>query len=274
MALNIDDFIPQEDSVDKITEQVNNISRSHGQTFPRNYALSWVIANQVVQRYYGRFGIDAVPIWRDNFGWAQFNLTQATNCLQPINKTLESQRYIVFDAIAINWAKQGDGDAQIDVYNSIEVQNRPPVLAVNEAVAHLDLDNQEPFDHSACLHGPHAYAYTKLFQVVTDLACKAPELVIKREINIDIDPEGKVREEITHPLRQLNLAQSGLTRDWFELFHIPANTYVYINVFTGDLAVVNPDGKPHALDYPGWNELNDEQVNDYFARMLNIEPLD
>jgi len=271
VALNIDDLIPEHDAENKINEQVQNINHSHGQMYPKNYALSWIMANQVVQRYYGRFGVDAVPVWRDGFGWAQFNLTKATNCLQPINTGEESQRYIVFDAISVNWKKQGDGgETQVDVYNTITIQHRPPALAVEEAIEHLDLDDQEPFDHSACLHGPHAYAYTKLFEVVTDLACIAPELVAKREITIDLNSFGQVRDDVMHPLRQLKLAQPGLTRDWFELFHVPANTYVYINVFTGDLAVVESDGSVRALDYPGWNELNDEQLTDYFAQMLRV----
>lgn len=271
LTLNIEDLLPEHEAEDKINEQVQHINRSHGRTFPRSYALSWIIANQVVQRYYGRFGVDAVPVWRENFGWAQFNLTKTTNCLQPVSTTEEGQRYIVFDAIAINWKKQSAGnEAQVDVNNSINIQHRPAAVAVEEAVKHLGLDAQEPFDHSACLHGPHAYAYTKLFQVVTDLTCTAPELVVKREINIDIDAFGQIRNDEIHPLRQLNLANPGSTQDWFELYHVPSNTHVYINVFTGDLAIVDATGATRALDYPGWNELNEEQLTNYFAQMLAI----
>lgn len=269
--MNLDNFLPEQGATDKITEQVQNINRSHGQTYPKGYALSWIMANQVVQRYYGRFGLDAIPMWRESFGWSQFNLTRAANCLQPLNKAEEGQRYIVFDAIAVNWKKQGAGDeSQVDVYNNITIQHRPAAIAVEEGVAQLGLEEQEPFDHSACLHGPHAYAYTKLFQVVTDLICLAPELVAKREMNLDINAFGQVRDDNVHALRQLGLAQPGLTRDWFELFHVPANTNVYINVFTGDVAVVEGHGHAQALDYPGWNELNEEQLTDYFAQMLQI----
>ena len=274
MALNIDELLPPEDKLDKIVEQVETIQRTHGKQYPPNYALSWVLANQVVQRYYGRAGLDAIPIWRENFGWSQFNLSRATNCQQPVNKAEESQRYIVFDAIAVNWTIQdengGGHEAQYDLNHAIWIRHQRPTIAVEEALAHLHLDRQEPFDHSSCLHGPHAYAYTKLFQVVTDLICHAPEMVGKREITIDLDHFGNPIEEILHPLRQVGLAEPGTTREWFELFHVAANSRLYINIFTGDMVRTEPDDRVHVVDYPGWNERNEDQLAAYFAGMLHI----
>ncbi len=272
MALNIDELLPKEDTLDKIAEQVETIKRTHGTQFPSSYALSWVLANQVVQRYYGRFGLDAIPIWRDNFGWTQFNLTRASNCQQRPNHTEESQRYIVFDAIAVNWdQKQTSGrEAQYDLGHAIWVRHQRPEIAFEEALNHLNLDQQEPFDHSPCLHGPLAYAYTKLFQVVTDLICQAPEMVGKREQTIDLDHFGNPLEEIVHPLRKAGLAEPGVTREWFELFHVPTNSRLYINISTGDILRTDPDDTPHTLDYPGWNERNEEQLMTYFAEMLHI----
>lgn len=274
MGLTIDELLPEEEKHDKITEQVEAIKRSHGKQFPPNYALTWVLANQVVQRYYGRYGLDAIPVWRDSFGWSQFNLTRATNCQQPTNKADESQRYIVFDAIVINWKTQGgvDGtnEAQYDLNNAVWIRHQPPNTAVEEALTQLNLDDQEAFDHSACLHGPHTYAYTKLFQVVTDLICHAPEMVGKREIVLDLDHFGNPYAEAVHPLCQSGLAEPGITREWFELFHIPANSRLYINIFTGDILQTAPDDSWHVLDYPGWNERNEEQLKVYFAEMLRI----
>jgi hypothetical protein len=271
MSLNIDDFLPGTGSVDKIREQVQTIRRTHGKVFPWNYSLTWVIANQVVQRYYGKLGLDAIPQWRDNFGWKQFNLMRASNCLMPSNASEESQRYILFDAIAVNWKKGGESDSALaDVANAILVDHLPPDVAVYNAVDHLGLEEQSPYDHSSCLHGPLAYAYTKLFQVVTDLICRAPEMVGKRELTIDITPFGQVRDEPSHPLRKLGLEQPGITRDWFELFHVPANSRIYINVVNGDIMYTEPDDTARALDYPGWNELNEDQLTAYFAGMLRI----
>ena len=277
MGLNIDELLPDEQYHDKITEQVEAIRHSHGRQFPPNYALSWIIANQVVQRYYARQGLDSLPMWRDNFGWSQFTITRASNCLQPPNKSDESLRYIVFDGIAVNWKHQGQNEnstsgneAQSDVYNAIFARNMRPTIAVEEAVSHLELDDQDPFDHSGCLHGPLAYAYTKLFQVATDLICRAPEMVGRRELSIDLDAFGNTYEEAVHPLRKTGLAEPGTTHEWFELFHVPTNCRLFINTTTGDLVRTDPDDTPHILDYPGWNERNEDQLTDYFAQMLGV----
>ncbi|HEX2912539.1 MAG TPA: hypothetical protein VH186_17145 [Chloroflexia bacterium] len=269
--MNIDELLLNDDKHDKISEQVDAIRRSHGKLYPPAYALSWVLANQVVQRYYSRMGLDALPIWRENFGWSQFNLVRASNCQQPPDKTLESQRYIFFDAIAVNWDLQGGGgDVQYDMGNEIWVRNVRPNEAVENAIRHLHLDDLPEFDHSACLHGPHSYAYTKLFGVVTDLICRAPELVGKRELSIDLDSYGHIRSKVLHPLRKAGLAQAGVTREWFELFHVAANSRVFINIFTGDILYTEPDDTARVLDYPGWNERNEEQLMAYFAGMLRI----
>jgi hypothetical protein len=274
MALNIDELLPPEDKLDKIAEQVETIQRTHGKQFPTSYALSWVLANQVVQRYYGRLGLDAIPLWRDNIGWWQFNLTKATTCQQVPNRNDESQRYIVFDAIAVNWARPQEGcgcEAQYDLNHAIGIRHQRPGVAVEEALAHLRLDNeQEPFNHASCLHGPHAYAYTKLFQVVTDLICQAPEMVGQRELVIDLDRFGNPLEEPQHPLRKLGLAQPGVTREWFGLIHVATHTQLFINIFTGDMLCIESDDTPHILDYPGWNERNEDQLSAYFAGMLHI----
>ncbi len=276
MGLNIEELLPDEEKRDKISEQVEAIKRTHGKQFPPLYALSWVLANQVVQRYYGRYGLDAIPLWRDNFGWSQFSLTRSSTCKQPPDRNEESQRYIMFDAIAVNWKKQEDGgspDAQYDLNNAIWTRHQSPNSAVSEALDHLNLDDPTPFDHSACLHGPHAYAYTKLFQVVTDLVCHAPEMVGKREISIDLDHFGQPFSESVHPLRQAGLVGPGVTREWFELFHVSANSRVFINIFTGDILYTEPDDTARVLDYPGWNERNEEQLTAYFAGMLRIPGL-
>ncbi len=273
MTLDIDELLPDEDKLDKIAEQVEAIRRTHGKQFPPNYALSWVLANQVVQRYYGRNGLDAIPIWRENFGWSQFNITQAITCQKPADKAEEGQRYIVFDAIAVNWKRQqveANREAQYDLNNAIWVRHQRPVVAVAEALAYLELDNQAPFDHSACVHGPHAYAYTKLFQVVTDLVCRAPELVGKREVVVDIDHFGNPLEEIVHPLRQIGLVEPGTTREWFSLFHVATNTRLYINLVTGEMVRVLSDESIHTLENPGWNDRNEEQLMAYFAGLLGI----
>lgn len=278
MGLSIDELLPDDDKHDKVTEQVNAIKKSHGRQFPPNYAISWVLANQVVQRYYGKLGLDAIPVWRENFGWSQFSITQANNCLQPANRTEESQRYIVFDGIAVNWLIQQQSEstasgreAQYDLFNAIWIRHEPANLAMQQSIAHLNLDDHEAFDHSGCLHGPHSYVYTKLFQVVTDLICHAPEMVGKRELVIDIDHFGNAYDQPVHPLRVFKLADAGITREWFELFHVPTNCRVYINIFTGDILYTDPDDTPHVLDYPGWNERNEEQLTAYFANMLRIE---
>jgi len=274
MALNIDELLPPEDKLDKIAEQVETIQRTHGKQFPTSYALSWVLANQVVQRYYGRLGLDAIPLWRDNIGWWQFNLTKATTCQQVPNRNDESQRYIVFDAIAVNWTRPQDGsgsEAQYDLNHAIGIRHQRPGVAVEEALAHLHLDNdQAPFNHASCLHGPHAYAYTKLFQVVTDLICQAPETVGQRELIIDLDRFGNPLEEPLHPLRKLGLAQPGSTREWFGLINVATHTQLFINIFTGDMLCIESDDTPHILDYPGWNERNEDQLSAYFAGMLHI----
>ena|GEM_PF-2211772 len=271
MTLSIDDLMQDDDPTDKIDEQVATIRRTHGKTFPLNYALSWVMANQVVQRYYGKLGLDAIPQWRDNFGWSQFSLTRATNCLMPFDNTVESMRYILFDAIAVNWKQAGENEnAHCDVANSILVQHRQPSSAINESITHLNLEDQQDYDHSTCLHVPHAYSYTKLFQVVTDLICRAPEMVGKRELAIDVSYYGKVFAEPQHPLRKMGLAQPGTTRDWLEMFHVATNTRVFINVFNGDILYTEPDDTVRVLDYPGWNEMNEEQLEAYFAGMLRI----
>jgi hypothetical protein len=177
----------------------------------------------------------------------------------------------LFDAIAVNWKNGGqESSAHSDVANAILVQNCPPAQAVNEALRHLNLSEVAPFDHSSCLHGPYGYAYTKLFQVVTDLVCRAPEMVGKRELAIDVTAYGQIRSEPQHPLRKLGLAQPGVTRDWFELFHVAANSRVYINIFNGDILYTEPDDTARSLDYPGWNELNEDQLTAYFAGMLRI----
>ncbi len=274
MGLNIDELLPDDVNHDKVTEQVTTLRRTHGRQFPPGYALSWVIANQVIQRYYGRLGLDAIPIWRENFGWSQFSLTRATNCLQPPNKNDESLRYIVFDGIAVNWGNQGDNgagnEAQYDVYNAIFARNMRPNVAVREAVDHLGLDEQESFDHSSCLHGALSYAYKKLFQVATDLICHAPEMVGRRELNVDLDSFGNSFEEKVHPLRQTGLAEPGMTREWFELLHIPTHSRIFINTATGDLVRTDASEISHILDYPGWNERNEEQLTAYIAQMLGV----
>lgn len=271
MSLSIEDFLLENEANVKINEQIELINQSHGSTFPRNYALTWVMANQVIQRYYGRIGIDAIPVWRDNFGWSQFNLTKAANCLQPPQTTLENQRYILFDAIAVNWRKsESGGTPHYDAHNAIMVQSQLPAKAINASIDHLDLEDRTGFDHSACIHVIHRHAYCKLFQVVTDLICRAPEMVGRRELNIDLNAFGQVREEPTHHLRKIGLAQPGITYDWFELFHTPTNIHLYINIYTGDLVFTNSFEDARALDYPGWNERNEEQILHYFAQMLKV----
>lgn len=271
MSLSIEDFLSENDANYKIKEQVDHVTQSHGETFPRTYAFSWVMANQVIQRYYGRVGIDAIPVWRDNFGWSQFNLTGAANCQQPAQNALETQRYILFDAIAVNWRKsEAGGTPHFDVHNAILVQHQSPAEAVSMAINHLDLDDRTGYDHSACLHGPHSFAYAKLFQVVTDLICRAPEMVGRRELNVDLNTFGQVREEPAHHLRKLGLAKPGITYDWFELFHTPTNIHLYINIYTGDLVYTNSVEDARAVEYPGWNERSEEQILLYFAQMLKV----
>lgn len=272
MTLNLDALVLENNLSDDITSQVETVFQTHGQTFPVGYALSWIIANQVVQRYYGSKGLDAIPVWRDNFGWTQFNLTRAASCTLWPNPAAESQRYIVFDAIAVNWGMQAyGGEGQYDVVTAMSVQNQTPLMAINGAVLHLDLEDGWPeADHSACLHGPHCYTYTKLFSTVTNLICQAPELVARREIIVDQDMFDQPLPEAVHPLRQLGLAEAGITRDWFELFYVPANRRVFVNVFTGDLCYTESDDTPRAVEYPGWNELNEEQLASYLGGLLGV----
>jgi hypothetical protein len=272
LSLSIDDLLLENESDDKVNEQIELIQQSHGNVFPQNYALTWVLANQVVQRFYGRGGIDAIPVWRDNFGWSQFNLTKASNCQQPPQTALETQRYILFDAIAVNWRKSElGGTPHFDVHNAIMVQKQATTKAIKAAINHLDLTDRTGFDHSACIHVMHQHAYCKLFQVVTDLICRAPEMVGRRELNIDLNNFGQVREEPTHHLRKLGLAQPGIAYDWFELFHTPTNIHLYININTGDLVFTNSYEDARALEYPGWNERSEEQILLYFAQMLKVK---
>jgi hypothetical protein len=283
MGLSIDELLPEEEHNDKVSAQVAAVKKSHGRQFPPNYALSWMLANQVVQRYYRRLGLDALPIWRDNFGWSQFNLTQAANyCEQPPNRTLESQRYVMFEGIAVNWRNQGDEvdsmgsggtgkEAQFDFFNAVWIRHERPNTAMQQAIDHLNLDETDPFDHSGCLHGQHSYVYTKLFQVVTDLICNAPELVAKREIAIDLDHFGNPYDQAVHPLRVTGQAQAGVTREWFELFHIPTNSRAYINISTGEIVYTDPDDTPHVIENQNWVGRNEEQLTAYFSQMLRIE---
>jgi hypothetical protein len=54
------------------------------------------------------------------------------------------------------------------------------------------------------------------------------------------------------------------------LFHVAANSRLYINIFTGDMVRTEPDDSVHVVDYPGWNERNEEQLAAYFAGLLHI----
>ncbi len=270
--LNLDDIVLEYDLSEKITSQVETVFETHGKMFPVNYALSWVIANQVVQRYYGTQGLDAIPVWRENFGWTQFNLVRAQNCILWPNTVEETQRYIVFDAIAVNWQVQdGCCEGQYDVLAALEMQNQTPLMAITGAVRHLCLDKPWPdSDHSSCLHSHHAYTYTKLFEAVTDLICQSPEMVAKRELMVDLDSFGQPLPEPVHPLTKMGLVEPGAHRDWFELCYVPANRSVFVNVFTGDICYTESDGTPSALDYPGWNELNEEQLTTYLGGLLGV----
>lgn len=272
MTLDLDVLVLENDLSDKISLQVDTVYRTHGNVFPAGYALSWILANQVVQRHYAAQGLDAIPVWQDNLGWSQFNLTRATSCTLRPDPAAESQRYIVFDAIAVNWKLHAGGlEGQYDVVAAMQIQNQTPLMAITGAVHHLDLEDEcRAADHSACLHGPHSYTYTKLFDAVTNLICQAPELVARREITVDLDSYGQPLEEAVHPLRQVGFAEAGVTRDWFELFYVPANRRVFVNVFTGDLCYTEPDDTPRALEYPGWNELNEEQLSSYLGNILGV----
>jgi len=271
VTLNIDQILLEQDLSDKIGAQVETLFETHGHVFPIRYALSWVLANQVVQHHYGSQGLDALPVWRENYGWAQFSLKRAQNCFLPPNPAEETQRYIVFDAIAVNWCKQyGGNEIQYDLLTAIEVHNQPPQMAIGGALLHLGLDDAPLADHSACLHSHHAYTYTKLFEAVTNLICQAPEMVAKREIIVDLDSFGHALPEPVHPLRRAGLVEAGTHHDWFELFYVPANRCIFVNVFTGDLCYTEANNTPRALEYPGWNELNEEQLTTYLGGLLAI----
>lgn len=271
MTLNIDELVLENDLLDKITTQVDTILETHGQIFPTDYALSWVIANQVVQRYYGTHGLDAIPLWRDNFGWTQFNLVPAQNCFVSANPAEETQRYISFDAIAVNWRKKAGGHAgQYDVTEALLLKQQSPFAAIQGALDHLELDYGPLADHSFCLHSHHCYTYTKLFDAVTNLICQAPEMVAKRELVVDLDVFNQPLSEAVHPLRRSGLVDAGVYRDWFELFYVPANRCIFVNVFTGDLCYTQSDDTVCTMEYPGWNELNEEQLTTYLGTMLGV----
>lgn len=271
MTLNIDELVLENDLLDEITTQVDTILETHGQSFPTGYALSWVIANQVVQRYYGTHGLDALPVWRENFGWTQFNLIPAQNCFVLANPADETQRYISFDAIAVNWRKKSGGhEGQYDVTAAMLLDHHSPFEAINGALAHLELDSIPNCDHSFCLHSHHAYTYTKLFDAVTNLICQAPEMVAKRELVVDLDVFNQPLPEAQHPLRRSGLAEAGVHQDWFELFYVPANRRMFVNIFTGDLCYTQSDETVQTMEYPGWNELNEEQLTTYLGSMLGV----
>ncbi len=271
MAFNIDDILLENDLSDKITVQIQAVYQTHGQIYPLDYAFSWVLANQVVQRYYGPQGLDAIPVWRENFGWSQFNLVRAQSCFLPTDISNESQRYIVFDAIAVNWRKRhGGSEIQYDLLHAIDFQKQTPLMAINGGLQHLGLEEEKGGDHSACLHSPHSYTYTKLFEVVTDLICLAPEMVAKREFTVDLDDFGKPLARSVHPLRQVGLVEPGVQRDWFQIFYGPTNRSVFVNIFTGDLCYTESNDIPRTMEYPGWNELNEEQLATYLGGILGI----
>lgn len=271
MTINIDELVLEKDLSDEVTMQVETIFETHGKTFPVNYALSWVIANQVVQRYYGSQGLDAAPIWQNDFGWTQFNLIPSDNCFMPVNPAYETQRYITFDAVAVNWRKQSGGiNGQFDMVAALLNQHQSPQTAINWALSHLELDNERLGDHSTCLHIHHAYTYTKLFSAVTNLICEAPEMVAKRELVIDLDMFNQPYPEARHPLRRIGMAEPGIDRDWFELYYVPANRRVFVNVFTGDICYTESDDTERTMEYPGWNELNEEQLTIFLGAMLGV----
>ena len=275
MVFDLRAFDLDDDHIVTATRQVQTIATTHGGRYNMAYALSWVLANQVIQRYYGSQGVDAIPVWKDDFGWTTIILPQAQGCVATVDSGLESQRYILLDGIAVNWRQSGAGNqtaAQYDFGAVVNLEQKSVEDAVIEAVLLLGLDNESTAraDHRECLHGPLAYAYTKLFQVVTDLIANAPELVVKREIVIDLNEYGQPLAAPRHRLRVHNLAQPGITRDFFELVHVATNSHVFVNIYTGDMLYTEPDDTVHVLEYPGWNELNEEQLEAYLANLLMI----
>ncbi len=198
-----------------------------------NYPLCWIVANQIVQRFFKRHGIDAQPAMQEGVGWHRFNLTGVEVC--QLQKGFKEAAWgkILFGTMTV---ESGGGKKPLDFGDQLK---EDPLLALRQIIDILDIDDPSTYgkgaatsqaernryllrklgsDHRNCLHIHKSEFYTSLYQAITEVILSLPTAQAARELWIDVTPYDPTPfPRPLHPLRRLEIAEPGITRDWFSL---------------------------------------------------------
>ncbi|MFX1512899.1 MAG: hypothetical protein ACFFCQ_09960 [Promethearchaeota archaeon] len=240
-----------------------------------NYPLCWIIANQIVQRYFERHGIDAQPAMQEGVGWDCIKLTGLEVCQLQNGFKEAAWGKIYFRNMIL---ESGAGKRPFEFGEQLL---NDPLLAMKQIIDSLDIDNPSVYGkeaagsqiernryvlrkiesaHKDCNHFQKGSFYTALFQAITEVILSLPTAQAARELWIDVtpyDPTPFTRP--LHPLRRLEIAEPGISYEWFSLRN--KTVEIFWNVKDGTMI--------HHNQIITWDDYKDETEPEDLIMLIN-----
>jgi hypothetical protein len=192
--------------------------------FPREYALAWLIASEIVSSRYLDSAIDVIPIHRPGRGWDHFLITRRVSCA-----LLAEEASNAFGMIEVGPAGEGpritDPDGRVLLALG-QILRDDPEGAFTRATALFPAVGLVEGDHARCPHhrSPH---YPTLYRVISGLITDVPGLRVARELHVD----DQMIDGAYHPLF-VQTAEQGVNYqyDWFALQHLTSEYPVFVRI--------------------------------------------
>lgn len=221
---------------------------------PVAYALGWAVANAIVTACYRSAGIDVLPSYDCDRGWNRFLITRRASCWLCTNDPARDEASIEIEgpgAPVLVCPKAGGPIALRDALSA------DPDATAQRLLGRLAPPQLPAGKHADCWH-ERAGFYPRLYEAVTDLVLRHPNVVAIREIFVD----DREIDGVFHPLYLHGIVTS------------PRAVYEWCSVETGAYAAfVRIDGHSalYATDSGGWSTVTKapgEEDNDGMRRRL------
>jgi hypothetical protein len=149
-----------------------------------NFALGWIIANQIVQARYADTAVDALPIYHPDNGWDRFLLTRRVTGERFADETANSHGMIMLTGDDAPRITMPSGKTRLALGKALRDD---PEKAIVDAVALFPQGPLLPLD-LGMRWNDRKVAYPMLYNVLTELILEHPGMVVAREIFVDTEP--------------------------------------------------------------------------------------
>ena len=192
------------------------------------YALSWVVANQIIQNRFPSASVDVLPIFHPEHGWDRFVITRrASSHIFGSLPADELGRIMISGENAPRYSRPSQ---RVRLPLGARLRDDPE-RAVGDVLTQIPERPGGVGDLRKMRRSEQAPRYPDLYAVITDLIVDYPGLVASREVYIDAESiDGQY-----HPLHlhSAELSSHGMTDR--RGANLPVVTYIWFQLQYGEM---------------------------------------